>query len=98
MVDLYIEIIKIGIVGLYIVWGFAFSIHSLLILHNNKSAIEWARRFHTPKMFRIEAYIFFPMIYLCWILFEFLPALLKISSDVIEFNLERIITTPFKKR
>ncbi len=95
MSELYLEIIKISIIAIYIIWSFAFSINALLILYNNEGAIEWARRFYSKKVFTIEAYLFFPAIYIFWLLFELLPALIGLSSEVVRFNLQKIIDIVF---
>lgn len=79
----------------YIVWGFIFGVHSLLVASGSSGAKKWAKYWYHKKGYVYECYIFFPMIYLVFLLMEFLPALVGLNSDYKGFDFEAIKDTSF---
>lgn len=74
----------------YIVWGFIFGIHSMLVLSGSKTAKKWAKFWYSKKGYVYECYIFFPMIYFVFVLVEFLPYIVGLNSDFKGFDFEKI--------
>ena len=97
MGDYYIELLFKALAYTYIVWGFTFSIHLLLVMARVESAIKWAKKWYSPKGLYYEIVIFFPMIYICYILLEIIPSLLGIEKNPMRFNLDNIVSIVFDK-
>jgi len=79
----------------YIVWGFIFGVHSLLVVGGSVSAKKWAKYWYGKKGYLYECYVFFPMIYFVYILFEFLPAILGLDREFKPFDFTKISDTSF---
>ncbi len=95
MGEYYLDLLIRAIILTYLVWGFAFSIHALLIMCRTKSAIKWARRWYSPKVFRLESFIFYPMIFIAYILFEMLPFFIGINKEPFRFNIDNLSNIVF---
>ena len=80
----------------YIVWGFIISFESMLALNDTKSAIDWIKKHHKPKRFKIMLIIFLPMLHLGYIFLELIPYLLGINKKLKSFDLENIYRKIFK--
>ena len=65
----------------YIVWGFVFSIQLLLVHNHSKPAIDWFREHYNYKSFEIEYKVFYPMVWIFYFLWDYLPALLYKDKD-----------------
>lgn len=95
MGGLWLDLLTTAFIATYIVWGFTFAIHSLLILHKSKTAILWARKWYTPKGFMIETYVFSPIIYIAYFLFEVMPGMIGISDEVLKLDFDQLVQTAF---
>ena len=67
----------------YLSWGFVFSIQLLLVHHRVPTAISWFQERYSYRAFSIEYWVFYPMLWLFFLLFERLPHL---------FHHDRIVT------
>ncbi len=65
----------------YIVWGFVFSIQLLLVHNQSASAIEWFKRYYSYKSFELEYKIFYPMVWIFYFLWDYLPAIFYKDKD-----------------
>lgn len=83
------------IIYTYLVWGFAFSIHAMLIMCGVESAIRWAKRWYSPKAFIIETYIFYPMILIGYLFLELIPKALGITQEFVRFDIPGMINRAF---
>ncbi len=63
----------IVIVMTYMVWGLVFAIEMLLYHNKVESAINWFRERYTFKSFSREYKVFYPMIWIFYFLFEYIP-------------------------
>ncbi len=79
-----------GAILTYIAWGIIIGIESILALNGSKFAIKWIKSRHKAKNFEYMLIIFLPIIFLCYILLEIIPFLLKIENRVIRFDLTKI--------
>lgn len=95
MGEYYLDLLIKAVILTYLVWGFAFSIHALLIMCRTKSAILWARRWYSPKIFYLESIIFYPMIFLTYLLFEMLPLLFGFNRDPFRFDIDNLVNRAF---
>ncbi len=73
----------------YLSWGFVFALQLLLVHHQVSAAIDWFVARYTYQMFRIEYYIFYPMLWLLYLLLEVVPSLLA-HEHVIRFDPKEI--------
>jgi len=60
----------------YVVWGFVFAMQLLLVLNDVDPAIRWFRHYYTYPMFLAEYRLFYPMLWLVYILLEVIPHLI----------------------
>jgi len=60
----------------YIVWGFAFGVELLLVYHDAKSAIDWFVTHYTYTQFIREYYLFYPMVWILYILLDIVPGII----------------------
>jgi len=74
----------------YVAWGTVFAMEVLLYDSGASSAKEWFVSRYTFKDFKIEYYVFYPMLGFIYILLELLPNLLKRES-VIHFSPSRVL-------
>jgi len=74
----------------YVAWGTVFAMEVLLYDSGASSAKEWFLTRYTFKDFKIEYYVFYPMLGFIYILLELLPNLLKRES-VIHFSPSRVL-------
>ena len=74
----------------YIAWGSIFAMEVLLFDAGAQSAKEWFLTRYTFKDFKIEYYVFYPMLGFIYVLLELLPNLLKRES-VIHFSPSRVL-------
>lgn len=65
----------------YIVWGFVFAIEILLVHNDSSSAKKWFREHYTTKTFDREFKIFYPMIWIFYFFWEYLPAFFYKDRD-----------------
>ena len=65
----------------YLVWGFVFSIQLALVHNNSKSAIDWFREHYTFKTFNLEYRVFYPMIWVFYFLWDYLPSIFYKDRD-----------------
>ncbi len=63
----------IVIIMTYIVWGLVFAIEMLLYHNRVESAITWFQERYTFKSFEREYRVFYPMIWIFYFLFEYIP-------------------------
>lgn len=87
MLEFLQALLLYAIIPIYIIWGFTFAFHALLIMHHSKSAIRWARKWYSEETFITELYLFFPIIYVAYFLFELLPGLLGMSDEILKINI-----------
>lgn len=95
MSEFWSDTITILAVATYLTWGFTFAIHALLVLNGNHTAIQWARRWYSEKVFRREIQLFYPMLWFTYLLFELLPAYLGITEEYNRFSSTRMIENAF---
>ncbi len=96
MVEYYTNLLFKALAYTYVVWGFAFSIQALLVMNKVKAAIKWTRKWYSAKGFYYEIVVFFPMIYISYVLFEILPALLGIDKKVVKFDVDHLVSNVFE--
>jgi len=60
----------------YFLWGTIFAIEILLFYNGAESAKEWFKHRYTFKTFKQEFYAFYPMLFVFYILLEWIPHLL----------------------
>ena len=65
----------------YIVWGFVFSIQLLLVHNHSKAAIDWFKAHYSYKSFELEYRVFYPMIWIFYFLWDYLPAIFYKDRD-----------------
>lgn len=86
-----------GILGLmivlglsYIAWGMVFTMEVILYNAGVVSAKEWFLSRYTFQTFKIEFYVFYPMLILMYILLEILPTILHTTS-MVSFSPSRVV-------
>jgi len=77
-----IAIVGFGVYGgfvvlslVYLSWGFVFSLQLLLVHHHVLSAIDWFRERYTFADFQAEYRMFYPMLWILYVLLDLLPHL-----------------------
>ncbi len=81
----------------YFSWGFIFAMEVLLFYNGVASAKEWFITRYSFKSFKVEYYVFYPMIGMLYILLEFVPnifskeKLLKFSPSKVLKEMEEIL-------
>ncbi len=82
----------------YLVWGFVFSIQLLLVHNRSQPAIEWFRGHYSYKSFELEYMIFYPMVWVFYFLWDYLPSIFyrdrdeKFSPKDIKESMRRILS------
>jgi len=59
----------------YLLWGFVFAIELLLVYHGVEAAHRWFMQHYTAASFRAEYRVFYPMIWIFYFLWDYLPQL-----------------------
>lgn len=95
MQEMYWDMGTTMAIATYLVWGFAFSLHALLVLNGNDHAVRWARRWYSKKMFLWEARVFYPLLLLTYLLLEVLPAFIGLTKEYNRFGVDRMIMIAF---
>lgn len=95
MQELYWDLGMTMAIATYLVWGFAFSLHALLVLNGNDQAVRWARKWYSRQMFLWEARVFYPLLVLNYLLFEVLPAYVGLTKEYNRFSVDQMITIAF---
>ena len=73
-VSLYGVEAGVMVIGMtYLVWGLVFAIEMLLYHNRVESAVRWFRERYTFRAFSREYKAFYPMIWIFYFLFEYLP-------------------------
>ena len=75
----------------YVSWGFVFAVQLLLALHNVSSAIDWFVTHYTYQTFRAEYRIFYPMLWLFYLLLEVIPSVVY-REHLIRFDPGKVLT------
>ncbi len=75
----------------YVTWGLAFAIQVLLAYHDVPSATAWFRHHYTCRTFRIEFRLFVPILWLFYLLLEWLPHWID-REPVVRFDRHAIRT------
>lgn len=65
----------------YIVWGFVFSIQLLLVHNRSQPAIDWFKAHYSYRSFELEYKIFYPMVWVFYFLWDYLPAIFYKDRD-----------------
>ena len=79
-VSLYGYRAGVMVVGMsYLVWGLVFAIQLLLVHHRVEGALRWFRERYTFQSFGYEYKAFYPMIWIFYFFFEYLPS--RLGSD-----------------
>jgi len=71
--------VKAGVMALfmiYLIWGFVFSLQLLLVSHKIEASIRWFKERYNFKTFNYEYRAFYPMLWLTYFFFEYLPHLI----------------------
>ena len=68
----------------YFLWGSIFAMELLLFYNGSESAKEWFMVRYDFKTFKLEYYAFYPMMYLLYILLEFIPYLFS-KEQLVKF-------------
>ena len=74
----------------YFLWGSIFAMEVLLFYNHVKSAKEWFIARYTFKTFKNEYYIFYPMLYMLYIVLEFVPSLFA-REKLLKFFPSRVL-------
>ena len=68
----------------YFLWGSIFAMELLLFYNGSESAKEWFMARYDFKTFKLEYYAFYPMMYLLYVLLEFIPYLFS-KEQLVKF-------------
>mgnify|MGYP001828327996 FL=1 len=68
----------------YFLWGSIFAMELLLFYNGSESAKEWFMARYDFKTFKLEYYAFYPLMYLLYILLEFIPYLFS-KEQLVKF-------------
>jgi len=74
----------------YFMWGSIFAMELLLFYNGSQSAKEWFIARYNYKTFRIEYYAFYPMMFLLYILLEFIPYLFS-KERLVKFTPSEVL-------
>ncbi|WP_456433520.1 hypothetical protein [Nitratifractor sp.] len=77
------------VVATYLVWGFVFAIQLLLVHSQMEGARRWFRERYTFRTFDYEYKAFYPMLWIFYFFFEYLPHLVT-REPVVRFRPDRI--------
>jgi len=69
----------------YLVWGLVFAIQLLLVHNRVETAVRWFQERYTFKTFDYEYKAFYPMIWIFYFLFEYLPHRIT-GESITRFN------------
>ena len=69
----------------YLVWGLIFAIQLLLVHNRVEAAVRWFQERNTFKTFDYEYKAFYPMVWLFYFFFEYLPHLIT-KERIIDFD------------
>lgn len=86
---IYGGILVIGLT--YVSWGFVFALQLLLVHHRVTTAIDWFSAHYTYRTFRAEYRIFYPMLWLFYLLLEVIPSLFS-RERLIRFDPQKVLT------
>ncbi len=75
----------------YLSWGFVFALQLLLVHHQVSTAIDWFVARYTYRTFRAEYRIFYPMLWLFYLLLDVIPSWVS-REHLIRFNPEKVLT------
>ena len=68
----------------YFLWGSIFAMELLLFYNGSETAKEWFIARYDYKTFKLEYYAFYPMMYLLYVLLEFIPYLFS-KEQLVKF-------------
>ena len=69
----------------YLLWGFVFSIELLLAYHGVESACLWFVQRYTARSFEMEYRIFYPLLWISYFLWDYLPRLFGGKREKLPF-------------
>ncbi len=75
----------------YLSWGFVFALQLLLVHHQVSTAIDWFVARYTYRTFRAEYRIFYPMLWLFYLLLDVIPSWVS-REHLIRFNPGKVLT------
>ncbi|WP_200763303.1 hypothetical protein [Nitrosophilus alvini] len=79
-------------------WGFVFSFESLLAMNGAKSAYQWIKKWHSPKVFAIELVIFMPMLHITYVFLEVIPYIFGINDELKSFNTDTLLKDIYENK
>ncbi len=81
----------------YLSWGFVVAIETVLVMAGSPFAIRWVRRRYKLKFYMFEVYLFYPMIWIGYLLLEVIPWLFHREEPLPKFDIAGAIYRVFKE-